>query len=214
MSDARRDLVVLAADGTMVAVLRALFRRPLDQMFACRAIEVDPQAEILHDALYTDGGVHRYAHKLLAPYVDTHGHCLVVLDQQFGGERPAAQVRREIIGNLETFGWRGRAEVVVIDPELEVWLWQDNPNVERAVRHRGPRNLRAQLRDEGAWPEGSPKPTDPKATLQRLIKQNKAGAVVVAYTLIAARVSTRQCRDAAFAHLRGALERWFPPEGA
>jgi len=93
----RRDLVVLAADGTMVAVLRALFARPLDPMFDCRKVVVDPQTEILNDPLHRDGEVHLKAHILLQRFVTTHEHCLVVLDQHFGGDLPAAKVQREIL---------------------------------------------------------------------------------------------------------------------
>lgn len=74
-------------------------------------------------------------------------------------------MRTEIAARLEQNGWQGRSEVVVIDPELEVWLWQHSPHVESALAFPAG-SLRAHLQQTGAWPAGPPKPTAPKEAIQ------------------------------------------------
>ena len=81
-----RDLVILVADGTMKAVFDAFFDRDRwDLRLQCGAFDLWPQEDIFHDPLHTDGGVHKSAHQLLRPYLNTHIRAIVVLDQQFGG---------------------------------------------------------------------------------------------------------------------------------
>jgi hypothetical protein len=179
-----RELVILVADGTMRAVFSAFFERQFHHSIGCAAFEFSPREDIFNNPLETDGGVHLRCHKILHHYLATHRRALVVIDQQFGGERPAETVRMEIEQRLAANGWEGRSAAVVIDPELEVLLWQDNVNVERALRHDG-LSLRQQLAADGRWPEGTPKPPAPKEVIQSLIRNNRAGPPMVVYSQIA-----------------------------
>ena len=208
-----RELIILVADGTMRAVFQAFFERQFHHTLACSAFDFCPRTDIVHDPLNTDGGVHRRCHEILRPYLKTHRRALVVLDQQFGGDRPADEVRRDIEHLLNANGWADRAAAVVIEPELEVLLWQDNPNVERALRHQGG-SLRQLLALDGRWPNGAAKPTDPKGVIQALIRGNRAGPPMVVYSQIARAVTTQGCVDPAFHRVRDSLRAWFPAENA
>ena len=203
-----RDLVVLTADGTMVTVLRAFFsRKRWDLALGCGQFRIRPEADIFHNPLHKDGGVYRNAHELLRPFLATHNHAMVLLDQQFGAERPAHEVRGHISNKLSQNGWADRHEVVVIDPELEVWLWQDNPHLERVLAVSSG-TLRQQLETSGNWPPGQAKPNAPKETLQGLIKSPLKPKV--AYSRIAKVVSLKGCSDPSFGLFIAALRRWFP----
>ena len=71
----------------MAAVLGAFFgRERWDLTLQCAQFDIWPEEDIFHDPLHTDGGVHKSAEELLRPYLNTHNHAMVVLDQQFGGE--------------------------------------------------------------------------------------------------------------------------------
>jgi hypothetical protein len=207
-----RELIILVADGTMAAVLRAFFERQFHYALVCAPFDFDPTSDIVYDPLNTDGGVHRRCHNLLRPYLNTQRRALVVLDQQFGAERPADEVRGDIEQRLSGNGWEGRAAAVVIDPELEVLLWQDNHNVERALRHRGP-SLRQLLAQDGRWPPDAAKPSAPKEVIQALMRANRAGPPMVVYSQIARAVSTAGCVDPDFHRVRDMLRAWFPAEG-
>jgi hypothetical protein len=213
----KRDLIILVADGTMAAVLRAFFEGPYEHRLLCsRVANFNPKDEIVHDPLNTDGGVHRRCHDILRRYLRTHRRALVVLDQQFGGERPAEEVRREIEHRLNANGWAGRAAAAVIDPELEVLLWQDSRHVECALRYSRPSgsSLRQYLAENGHWPQGAAKPPAPKELIQTLIRVNRAGPPMVVYSEIARAVSTKGCIDPAFHRVRDAFRAWFPSGGA
>jgi hypothetical protein len=204
-----RELIILVADGTMRAVFAAFFERQFHHALACASFDFDPRVDIVYDPLNTDGGVHRRCHDILRLYLNTHRRALVVLDQHFGGERPADEVRCEIERLLSANGWQGRAAVAVIEPELEVLLWQDNPHVERALGHSGP-PLRQLLAADGRWPAGAAKPPAPKEVIQALIRANRAGPPMAVYSQIARAVSTAGCVDPAFHYVRTTLRTWFP----
>ncbi len=207
-----RDLVILVADSTMAAVFHALFgRERWDLTLQCAPFDIWPQEDIFYDPLHTDGGVHQSAQELLRPYLNTHSYAIVVLDQQFGGELPAATVRKDIRTRLSQNGWKDRCEVVVIDPELEVWLWQDSPHVEQAVKFTGG-SLRQHLKGTGAWPEKAPKPTEPKEAIQALVKGQRMLKTKVVYSRIARSMSAGGCTDSAFELFASTLRRWFPLE--
>ncbi len=138
---------------------------------------------------------------------------MVVLDQQFGGELPAAEVRDDIVTRLEKNGWKDRCDVIVIDPELEVWLWQDSPHVEQALAFAGG-SLRRHLEGTGAWPDDAPKPTAPKETIQALVKAQRPLKTKVVYSRIAKSVSIHGCTDPAFKLFKATIRRWFPQEGS
>lgn len=208
-----RELIILVADGTMKAVFQAFFERQFHHALACAPFNFNPRLDVFNNPLEKDGGVHLRCHEILRPYLNSHRRALVVLDQQFGGELPAEEVRLDIEHRLNTNGWQGRAASAVIDPELEVLLWQDNVNVERALRHSGP-SLRQVLAQDGRWPEGAPKPPAPKELIQSLIRSNRAGAPMAVYGQIAGAVSTAGCADPAFHRVRDALRAWFPAECA
>jgi hypothetical protein len=207
------ELIILVADGTMAAVFKAFFERQFHHSLACAPFKFNPANDIVHDPLNTDGGVHRRCHDILRRYLNTHQRALVVLDRMFGAERQAEEVQNDIEHQLNSNGWAGRAAAVVIDPELEVLLWQDNSNVERALKHTGP-CLRQVLAQDGRWPADAPKPPAPKEVIQALIRANRAGPPMVVYSQIASVVSTARCVDPAFHRVRDALRAWFPPEGA
>lgn len=207
-----RELIILVADGTMAAVMRAFFERPFHYALACAPFDFDPTNEIFNNPLETDGGVHLRCHEILRPYLNTHRRALVILDQQFGGERPAEEVRCDIERRLNANGWQGRCAAAVIDPELEVLLWQDNPHVERALRHSGP-SLRQLLAHDGRWPSDAVKPSAPKKVIQALIRANRAGPPMVVYSQIVRTASTAGCVDPSFHRVRDTLRAWFPLEG-
>jgi hypothetical protein len=210
-----RDCLFFVADGTMAEVIDGfLSRGHFPGRLGCRDFEFSFDDDILVGTHFgaTDGGMHKYCHALLQEngYMESHQHLVVMLDQKFGGERPAAEVREEVLANLQQCGWADRADVVVIDPELEVWVWQDNPHVERAVGYSGRTKLRELLNNDDEWPGGRDKPIQPKDLFKAVCKRFKQSYSPSLYRDIVEKVSIAGCTDQAFHQLVASLVRWFP----
>lgn len=202
-----KDLLCLAADNNIEAALRGLLARP--EAFGMRAVKVDV---LVHPR--RDPGCYHEAHELLRPFRESYHHALVVFDQAWEGARAQdplvleGDVRRRLGGD----GW---ADVVVIDPEIEVWVWSDSPHVDNVLgwRDRNP-DLRTWLRSQALWTEGRPKPDDPKVAVERALRAVRIPRSSAIYGNLARRVSVERCTDGSFARFRERLRTWFPPEAA
>ncbi len=82
-----------------------------------------------------------------------------------------ADLERTVGERLHTSGWSDRGAVVVLDPELEVWVWSDSPHVDRALGWHGRTPpLRDWLSERGLWDAGAPKPGDPKRAVEEALR--------------------------------------------
>jgi AAA domain, putative AbiEii toxin, Type IV TA system len=123
------------------------------------------------------------------------------------------KVRYEVaIGRLlQLSGWGDRARAIVIDPELEIWVWSDSPHVPKAPGSRDDLpTLRRWLIDHRLWTEGRPKPDDPKAAMEKILRINNRPRSSSIYEDLARKVGLQRCQDGAFLKLRETLVAWFP----
>lgn len=216
MSGRKRPCVILVADSNMAAVFRGYFGRDQwHRSLGCAPFEF--AAEIGKDLLVDEGGndpgVYSRAHELLRPYQRSHERALVVLDCEWGGSPGQPKIVADITANLVASGWRkNAAKVIAIEPELENWIWQDNPRVAEALRYRGEPVLRELLAQRGWWPAGQAKPPRPKETAEWVLRQTRRPRSSAIYEELAGRISIKGCSDAAFRELHATLQTWFPPE--
>jgi hypothetical protein len=118
--------------------------------------------------------------------------------------------------DLRKAGWDDRAAVVVIDPELENWIWSPSPHVAGCLGWNKPdKSIRDWLVEEAFLPEATQsKPARPKEAMGavlRLVKKPRSSAI---FRAIAGRVALTHCIDPAFEKLRETLIAWFPVTGA
>jgi hypothetical protein len=204
---AKRDIVFLVADNGMKHVVKGFLGREPNRRLGCGTFTIDPDLEIRVEPT-KDPGVFGKAHELLQPYEHSHQRAVVMVDADWEGS-PGAFAIREHISQCLARGWKEFA-VIVIEPELEAWLMNDNPHLAKVFRCPG--NYRQILVAAGHWPDGATKPPRPKEALEYLRKQHKARASNAEFGKLAERMSVRQCQDPAFIQLCDRLRAWFPEE--
>jgi len=200
------DLVWLVADKNMEATVGGLLTR--GKALGIRDIVCEILVHPGHDP-----GCYHGAVEFLRGYRDRAGHGLVLLDRAWRGapadtgealEQGLGERLRRQLGD----GW---AEAVVIDPELEAWVFSDSPHVDAALGWAGrDPALRASLRARDLWPVGTPKPPDPKAAVERALRAVRKQRSSSIYRQLATSVSVERCTDRAFLRLKGLLQEWFP----
>ena len=115
---------------------------------------------------------------------------------------------------MASSGWEDRAEVIVLNPEIEVWVFAASPHVERCLGWpQEDRPLRQWLESQGLWQKGQAKPSDPRAALERALGKAKRARSSALYRALGQRVGTKNCADPAFVKFRDVLRGWFPTEG-
>ena len=218
MSGSKRPCVILVADSNMAAAFRGyLTREGWHRSLGCTPFAFNPDVggDLLVDEGGNDPGVYTRAHELLRPYLGTHARALVALDCEWVGSPGKKTIVDDITGRLVSNGWEADAvKVIAIQPELENWLWQDNPLVAEALRYRGVTNLRTLLAQQGLWPEADAKPPRPKEATEWVLRQTRRPRSSAIYEELASRISIKGCTDESFKELHTTLQGWFPAEGA
>jgi hypothetical protein len=134
-----------------------------------------------------------------------------MLDSAWTGSPGPDKIREKISRSLRELWEEHETAVIVLDPELEVWLWQgDSPHVAAALGC--PPDYRQILARSGHWPTDRAKPADPKAAHEYLYRRHGADKSRAVFRRLAGKISARGCTDPAFLTLRDTLRDWFPEE--
>lgn len=208
-SSAQRDVIFLVADRNMEAAVRGLLSRR--KSLGIRSLDA-----VVRTHPEKDPGCCLRAHDFLRAFRNRYSRAIVIFDREGSGRE---QVGREAIEadleqRLAANGWADRARAIVIDPELENWVWSDSSEVDNALGWAGQApGLRPWLVEKGFLQHGQTKPGRPKEAMEaalRLVRKPRSSAI---YGELAERVSFRRCSDSAFLKLTTTLQAWFSSGG-
>jgi len=202
----QRDLVVLVADKNMEHALRGLLDKRTPAL-GIRRLTYDIHVHPRHDP-----GCLNEAHELLATSRPSYNHALVLFDKEGCGQedRSAEALAEQVNNGLRECGWGDNSEVIVIDPELEVWVWSDSPHVARCLGWADHEpSLYEWLSSEGWLSAGEHKPPRPKEAMEAALRQSRRPRSSAIYLELAQSVSLAGHKERAFVRLVETLQRWF-----
>ena len=204
---AAKDLFVLAADLDLKNTIEGLLSRPTH-------LNIRPIAFHTERHLNRDSGCRTDAAEYLRPFLGSYRHALVVFDRDgCGSGLRREEIQQDLGETLGRNGWKDNAQVIVIDPELEVWIWARSPAVSKALGWDGRYGvLRRWLGSRGLWPQGRDKPSDPKKAMEQAMRHRRTQLSARLFRNLADAVDFEHCKDPAFIELRATLRTWFPPE--
>ncbi|MBW8067235.1 MAG: hypothetical protein GJU73_07290 [Ferrovum sp.] len=208
-----RDCLFLVADKNMEGMLKGFFSRDaFHRALDCGHFDFVPRHDLVVAHGLNDPGLYTRANELLQTFSNTHRHAVVIVDADWDGSPGKDAISSRLSAHLNSAGWTNDSGCgVVLDPELENWVWQDSPHVCSVLGYKGAfSELRTTLENQGFWQENETKPDRPKEAVEWVLRQSKIGRSSSIYQQLAMRVTTRGCTDAAFDKLRNALLQWFP----
>lgn len=207
MSDVERrgDLFVLVADEDMVQTIKGLLLRP--QSLKMARVKFDVRR---HPG--RDSGCRVGAAEYLRAFLDSYRHALVIFDLDgSGSHKPREEIEREVDGELSRNGWKQRAKAIVVEPELEIWVWGTSKKVPEVLGwNKKYAELRRWLGGQGLWPEGNDKPPDPKEAMRRTMRKARSRRSPRKFFELASTISLKGCRDPSFRDFKRTLGSWFP----
>ena len=196
-----KNLVLLVADKNAQFALKGALSRP--EALGIRPIEFE---FLVHPG--RDGGTRKSGPEVLALERRRFQHALLVLDFEGSGTDSKA-LEAQLDGRLSGH-WKEAAKSIVIEPELDVWVWGADNAVEVAIEWPAGKGVRDWLRERGFAFEANGKPTRPKEALEAALRLPDLPRSSALYQTIAEKISLRRCGDEAFIRLRKQLIEWFP----
>lgn len=202
------DLIVLVANKDMELTVSGLLERP--QALAMRTVAFD-----VYRHPQRDPGCRLRSADFLRSFSRQYANALVMFDREGcgGGEARRQEIESAVEERLGGAGWQGRAAAIVVDPELESWVWSDSPEVARVLGwEAAATSLRTWLENEGIRDRGEPKPRRPKEAMERALRHARRPRSSSLFFELARRVSVRRCTDPAFEKFKHTMQGWFPSE--
>lgn len=206
-----KRLVVLVPDADIEQAMRGLLTRTDSLKIAPVDFEVTRHVN-------RDNGCRSNASSYLRPYLSCCRHALVVFDRDgCGSRRSRLDIQQAVELDLTRNGWKSRSKVIVIDPEVEVWVWSDSPAVARVLGWGSDfQTLREWLVSRKLWASNHRKPQDPKNAMRKAMEEagltKRIRRSSTRFHDLATTVDFTDCQDPAFVELARTLRAWFPPE--
>jgi len=157
-----------------------------------------------------DGGARTTGPEILALEADRFRHALLVLDHEgSGSSETAVELEKALDKELEAT-WGDRAKAIVIEPELDTWMWGSDNLLRQLLNWPFNESIREWLKNKGFEFAPDNKPERPKEAMEAVFPVCRMPRSASNYQRIAERISLSRCSDEAFNRLQGRLREWFP----
>jgi hypothetical protein len=199
------DLVVLVPDKQLEATIGAILQRHVSLHIRRLTAEI-----LVHPR--RDPGCRGEAAGLLSIFVARARFSLVIFDRAGCGAEhlPRSTIESNVEAMLATAGWSDRAAAVVIDPELEAWVWSDSPIVDQTIGWAGASPaLRTWLTEQGFLKGNETKPAKPKEAMDAALRRQRKRRSASIFKELGSKVSLSRCTDPAFVKLKAVVQQWF-----
>jgi hypothetical protein len=111
-----------------------LTRNGFHHSLGCGAFLFDSRSDIVVASGDNDPGLYVRGHELLRPFLSSHRYAVLVLDALWDGSPGAINIKKHLTERVLATGWKDDCfQVIVIEPELENWIWQKNEHVAREL---------------------------------------------------------------------------------
>ncbi len=199
-----KDLALVVADKNMDFALRGILARP-ESIRVCRlSYEIKTHAG-------RDGGVRTSGPETLALLKRQFRNGLLMMDWEGSGATVGSsrELEQELDGRLAQL-WGNQAKAIVIDPELDAWIWGSDNAMSGVLGWAEKQRLRAWLVSHGYELDPSQKPVRPKEALEEVMAYLGEPRSSNLYEKMTSKISLARCVDPAFNRLKMTLQTWFP----
>lgn len=203
-----KDLVVLTADSNMKAAVEGLLSQ--HQALSIRQISFQVFAHV-----HRDPGCLRESHQFLRSLIRQYQYALVMFDREGCGRENLSRedLESQVENHLSRNGWPENAIAIVLDPELEVWVWGGACRVETVFGWNGKQvSMKEWLTEKGFFRDGDAFPQRPKEAMEAALKFIKKPRSSAIYLELAKTASLNRCTDPAFRKFHVFLQDCFPRE--
>ena len=202
------DLFVLTADSQQQATIETLLtrRRP--------SLGIRPSSFEIQRHANSDPGCRTDSPTLLRSLRARFSRAMVIFDLEGSGSGAlsAVELEAQLEEAIQRTGWEsGSVATIVIEPELEAWLFGANfTRLEQTTGWSQPQQLRLWLEERNFLNGRTVKPTDPKGAIEATLQETHRPRNAQLYQEVARHTGLAHCQDRAFRKFRDTLRNWFP----
>ncbi len=199
-----KDLIVLVPDKNVKFGIESLLKR--NNSFGIHPINFDI---FIHPE--RDPGIYKNAHDFLRGFTNKYRYSLVFIDYEGSGQeiKSIDNLASEIKIKLERNGWLKRCEVIVFNPESEIWLWVNSYHFYNYFGFNSFDELKYLLAKKRMWNSNQNKPEKPKEAFENLLKEKKIPRSSSIYRDFAERVNFQNCQETSFLKFKETIFNWF-----
>ena len=203
-----KELIVLASDSQQKAVIEIL----LEKRYASLSIRKLMQRQNFDVFAHPnkDPGVYKEAGQFLSVFEKQYRYALVLIDSEWEGSPGQNKIKEKIQNDLNQNGWTDRSSIIVIDPELEIWVWSSSDEIPEILGQSWDQ-IHKLAEKHGFWLPEDIKPHRPKELMDSVLKEGRKHRSAALFQKLAEKISLRGCQDLAFQDLREKLHEWFSP---
>ncbi len=200
-----KDLIILVADQNMRDCIGGLIPR-FQHIFAISPINFD-----IFVHTNRDPGCRTQSSDFLKAFQKKYRYSLIIFDKEGCGKESLSrtELEAEVERSLSCNGWANRSKAIVIDPELENWIWIKSRKLAEVINWKNTESLYQWLAEQGYMDSNSLKPNSPKEAFEKALYISKKRRSSSIYKQIASQVSFKSCSDLAFLKLKETITNWF-----
>lgn len=200
-----KDLIILVPDKNTKFGLDGLLSR--FDLLKIKEISYDIFIHPLRDP-----GIYQRSSDFLRPRINEYRFSMVFIDREGCGQeqKTKEEINFIIKTQLTKNGWKDRCEVIVLDPELEVWCWVSSPLLFKFIGWDSFVSVKEFIQKKGLWASTNPKPDRPKEAFEMVLREKRIQRSSSIYKKLAENADINICRDSSFIKLKCVLGSWFP----
>jgi hypothetical protein len=215
-----KELIIVVPDLPIQETVKAL----LTKRYRTLGIKELKEKEdfVIEKPLNNDSGCRIAVENGLQELQNKFAHVLVIFDKYGCGWEtiPSSEIEETLEKSLIRNGWeKNQIAIVVIEPEIEIWVWGDWKKLETILGWEADRQgveLKNWLVNENLLKPEAKKPDNPEEALERVltkIRRRKVKKLESAtFGELAEKINFKDCEDRAFNKLREVVYKWFREE--
>lgn len=198
-----RDLLILCPDTSIKAAVNSLLTRRK------KALNISEIAFDIKVHSNRDPGILGEGLEFLRANKNQYHKFLLILDREgCGSNESPEEIRNRLMQQAPGFGFKNNElEIIVINPELEIWVWKNKLHLARMVDWTESQ-LSDWLKVKHKIEKG--KPDDPKSVYEDLLRHRQKAKSSANFGYLAEKISLRNCQEPGFQLLSETLKKWFP----
>ncbi len=200
-----KDLIILVADQNMRDCIDGLMPR-FHHVLNTSRINYD-----IFVHTNRDPGCRTQSSDFLKTFQKKYKFSLVIFDKEGCGKESLTrtELEEDVEKTLSFNGWANRSKAIVIDPELENWIWIKSPRLAEIINWENTESLYQWLEEQGYLAINNTKPNSPKEAFEKALYISKKRRSSSIYKQIATQVSFKTCIDLSFLKLKDTINNWF-----